>query len=73
MNTTQSKHETFKITGDWAEQSKKLQAKYFQLTTADLKIETGKEEEMLKRVGTRLNKKREEVIGIIRKGQPVKF
>jgi hypothetical protein len=63
--------EGFKITGDWSIQSKKLQLKYAQLTDADLKFETGKEEDLLKRVETRLNKKREEVVNIIKKGQPV--
>jgi hypothetical protein len=42
------------------------------LTDADLKFETGKEEDLLKRIETRLNKKRDEVINNIRKGQPVK-
>jgi hypothetical protein len=63
--------EGFKITGDWSIQSKKLQLKYAQLTDADLKFETGKEEDLLKRIETRLNKKREEVVNIIKKGQPV--
>jgi hypothetical protein len=39
------------------------------LTESDLKLESGKEEEMLARVGTRLNKKREEVIGLIKNVQ----
>jgi hypothetical protein len=72
--------ETFKITGNWANQSKTLKGKFPQLTDADLKFETGKENELLGRVETRLkllgrvetrlNKKREEVINIIKKGQP---
>ena len=63
--------EGFKMTGDWSIQSKQLKLKYAQLTDADLKFETGKEEDLLKRVETRLNKKREEVVNIIKKGQPV--
>lgn len=71
MDTAQSKNgDTFKITGDWTTQSKQLKEKYSQLTDADLKFETGKEEELLSRVETRLNKKREEVINILRKVQP---
>lgn len=66
---TNNAHEAFKITGNWTEQSKELKSKYAQLTDADLKFEAGKEGELLKRVQTRLNKNREEVINIIKKGQ----
>lgn len=62
-------NESFKFTGNWDEQSKKLKEKYSQLTDSDLKMETGKEEEVLNRVSSRLGKKREEVIGIIKSGQ----
>jgi len=61
---------TFRITGDWNVQSKKLKEKYSQLTDDDLKYEAGKENELLNRVQTRLNKKREEVITILRDVQP---
>jgi hypothetical protein len=64
--------ESFKIVGNWDDQSKRLKEKFAQLTDADLKFETGKESDLLTRVETRLNKKREEVINIIRKGQPEK-
>lgn len=64
--------ESFKIVGNWDDQSKRLKEKFAQLTDADLKFETGKENDLLTRVETRLNKKREEVINIIRKGQPEK-
>lgn len=64
--------EAFKITGDWKVQSKLLKEKFSQLTDSDLKFETGKENELLGRVQSRLNKDREEVINIIKKGQPVK-
>lgn len=64
--------EAFKITGDWKIQSKQLQEKFSQLTDSDLKFETGKENDLLGRVQTRLNKNREEVINIIKKGQPAK-
>lgn len=62
--------ESFKITGNWANQSNELKSKFSQLTDDDLKFETGKENDLLKRVETRLNKNREEVINIIKKGQP---
>lgn len=61
------KMEAFKITGNWSKQSQVLKEKFNQLTESDLKLETGKEEELLKRIETRLNKKREEVINIINK------
>lgn len=70
MDTSQNKNsETFKITGNWDAQSKQLKEKFSQLTDADLKFETGKENELLTRVENRLNKKREEVINIIKKTQ----
>lgn len=69
-NNQNNGHENFKITGNWDHQSKQLKEKFNQLTDADLKFETGKENELLTRVETRLNKKREEVINIIKKGQP---
>jgi uncharacterized protein YjbJ (UPF0337 family) len=73
MDTNQNKTpETFKITGNWDAQSKQLKQKFSQLTDADLKFETGKENELLGRVETRLNKKREEVINIINKAQAEK-
>jgi hypothetical protein len=69
-NSTNKTAESFKIIGNWANQSKELKSKYAQLTDADLKFEAGKENDLLQRVETRLNKKREEVINIIKKGQP---
>jgi len=74
MKTEQPKNDgTFKITGNWEAQSKQLKAKFSQLTDADLKFETGKETELLTRVESRLNKKRDEVINILRKGQTEKI
>jgi len=61
--------ESFKIAGNWNEQSKELKAKFSQLTDSDLKFETGKENELLQRIETRLNKNREEVIKLITKKQ----
>lgn len=64
--------ESFKMTGDWKDQSKQLKTQFSALTDEDLKFENGKENELLKRVETRLNKNRDEVVNIIRKVQPVK-
>ena len=69
-NSNNKTAESFKITGNWETQSKDLKSKFSQLTDEDLKFEPGKENDLLKRVETRLNKKREEVINIIKKGQP---
>jgi uncharacterized protein YjbJ (UPF0337 family) len=57
--------ESFKITGNWDDHSKKLRNEFSQLTDSDLKLETGKEDELLKRVQSRLHKGRAEVIKII--------
>lgn len=73
MDTKQNTgNEKFQVTGNWDEQSKKLKEQYSQLTDADLKFETGKEHEMIGRVGSKLNKKREEVIDLIKQGQTEK-
>jgi hypothetical protein len=69
-NSNKKATETLKISGNWASQSKELQTKFTQLTDADVKFEPGKEEELLIRVENRLNKKRDEVINIIKKVQP---
>lgn len=70
MDTTKdTTTETLTIGGDWDAQSKELKTKYAQLTDADLKFEKGKEQELITRVQTRLNKKRGEVIELIRSGQ----
>ncbi len=60
--------EEFKITGNWVEQAKALKAKFPKLTDTDLKFETGKEEQLLTRLTTVLNKKKDEVINLIKKG-----
>lgn len=66
---TDNKTESFKISGDWTKQSAQLKDKFSQLTDSDLKFEPGKENELLQRVETKLNKKRDEVINIINKCQ----
>lgn len=60
------KQEGFKIT-NWDESSKKLKEQFSQLTDADLKFEPGKENDLLNRIETRINKKRSEVIDMINK------
>lgn len=65
-------NELFKITGNWENQSKALKQKFNQLTDSDLKFEPGKENELIQRVESRLNKNRQEVISILTKNQTEK-
>ena len=64
--------DAFKVTGNWKSLSKNLKAKHAQLTESDLKFETGKEEDLIKRIETRLHKKREEVILLLNNAQLAK-
>jgi hypothetical protein len=60
--------EEFKITGNWAEQAKALKVKYPKLSDADLKFETGKEDQLLTKLATALDKNKDEVITMLKKG-----
>lgn len=66
-------NEAFKITGNWEAQSKQLKSKFSQLNDSDLKFETGKENDLLRRLETKLDKDRDEVINIINKNQAAKI
>lgn len=68
MENTNKPNEAFTITGDWTPQAAKLKEKFNTLTDSDLKFETGKENELLNRIGNKINKKREEVISLIKSG-----
>lgn len=57
----------FKVKGDWSIQAEKLKAKFPGLTNDDLKFVTGKEAELLEKVGKRLNKSLEETTSILEK------
>ena len=61
--------EAFKVTGNWSMLSKKLKSKFAQLTEADLKFETGKEDDLVARLASRLNKKKDEVIQLLKTAQ----
>jgi hypothetical protein len=63
-----SKPEPFKIAGEWAPQARVLKEKFPQLMEGDLKFEPGKEEQLVSKLATSLNKDKEEVMNIIRKG-----
>tara|TARA_R110002012_G_scaffold12139_3_gene54343 strand:- start:5997 stop:6314 length:318 start_codon:yes stop_codon:yes gene_type:complete len=72
MNTAEANTVgTFRITGNWFHQSKVLKQKFGLLTDEDLKFEVGGEQDLLTRICERINKSREEVINIIRKGLPL--
>lgn len=59
--------EPFKITGNWDIQSKHLKQEFSQLIDADLKFETGQEDSLIGRLMSRLNKKEEEIIYILKR------
>lgn len=65
--------EPFKVVGNWDIQSKKLKEKFSELTDEDVRYESGKENELLTRLVTRLKKTRDEVIGLVRRGEPKIF
>lgn len=70
METTKTQESTaFKMTGNWNEQSQALKKEFSQLSDSDLEFQDGKEEELLKRVETKLNLSRQEVIELITKAQ----
>jgi hypothetical protein len=46
-----------------------LKAQYAELNDSDMKLEEAKEDELITRVQTRLNKERGEVVELIRTGQ----
>jgi hypothetical protein len=65
--------EKFKITGNWTVQAKNLKEKYASLNDADLKFEVGKEADLIARLETKLNKKHDEVVNILKKGMSEKI
>ena len=61
----------FKIIADWDWHTKLLlKEKFGQLTLSDLKFKLGKDNDVLTRIGIRLNKKPLEVINILKKLRP---
>ena len=57
----------FMVFGNWDWQPQKLKEQYGQLLYKDLKFEVGKENDLLTRIGNRLNKTLPEVINILKK------
>lgn len=66
MNTEQNTGSILQ-NGNWDAQSKQLKAMFPTLTDTDLKLETGKEDELLRGLETKLGKTREELTGILAK------
>ncbi|MGQ3015117.1 MAG: hypothetical protein ACT6QS_15505 [Flavobacteriales bacterium] len=70
MNTARNEEQgPLKITGDWDMHKANLQSKYPQLTDDDLRFSQGREDDLIRRLGDRLNKSREDVTNILRKCQ----
>jgi hypothetical protein len=65
--------EPFKITGDWTIQARKLRQRFSILNDSDVRFEPGREDMLIKHLETRLGKTREDVITILRRGQPEKM
>lgn len=61
--------DTLVIGVDWGTQSKQIQKKFVILTDADMRLEKGKENELIDRIIFRLHKTRREVVAMIRKGE----
>ncbi|MGC4039955.1 MAG: hypothetical protein QM710_03945 [Flavobacterium sp.] len=66
-------NEAFKIPTDWEVKAKLLRRRFPQLTASDLKFEKNGENSLLERMEKKLNRKRAEVIEIIKNTIPNKF
>lgn len=62
----------FKMHGNWKIQSDLLKKNFSELTDEDLEFADGEEKKLLRKLEIRLNKKREEIIEIIKRFQPEK-
>ncbi len=62
------KNPLFVIRGNWALQSKQLQENNSQLTDSDLNFQTGHETELIKRLAWRLNKSKDVIVAMLKKG-----
>ena len=65
-NPESNNHEIAMVIRQWDWQPQKLKAQFGQLLYKDLKYETGKEYDLLTRIGIRLNKELSEVINILK-------
>lgn len=69
---TKNSQVDFKIIGNWENSAKQLKKRHSNLSLEDLKFETGKESDLLSRIGSRLGKNKTEVISIINEIQTIK-
>lgn len=69
----QTKKDAFEIPNDWDLTAKLLRRRFPQLTLSDLNFERNGENGLLERIEKRLNKKRDEVIEIIKNTISNKF
>lgn len=58
--------ELINVSENWSKYSKLLKERFPTLTDNDLKLDRGKENELFSKLGFRLNKRRPEVIAIIK-------
>jgi len=73
MDSSKPYRDIPEIFGTWENQAKELKAKYPELTDEDLLLVKGEEKALVRRMEARLNKKRDEVVHIIKKTQTEKF
>ena len=60
-------NELFRNIGNWDWQPKKLKEQFGQLRLSDVALDVGKENDLLTRIGNRINKTVPEVINILKK------
>ncbi len=70
MRESPDNYGLFSVLGNWDWQPKKLKEQYGQLLYRDLKLEVGKENDLLTRIGIRLNKTLPDVVKILKKLKP---
>ena len=70
MKELQDNNGLFMVFGNWDWQPQKLKEQYGQLLYKDLEFEVGKENDLLTRIGIRLNKTLPEVMDIIKRLKP---
>lgn len=73
MNKSPLSKEFFVSIGNWDWQPQALKLQFGQLTLSDVQFEVGKEEELLSRIGKRLNKKRQEIIDLLNSLRPTYY
>ncbi len=73
MNKSPLSKELLASIGNWDWQPQILKLQFGQLTLSDVQFEVGKEEELLGRIGKRLNKKRQEIIDLLNNLRPTHY